>query len=147
MTRKGREFTGLCPFHNEKTPSFTVNENKGFYHCFGCGAQGDIVKFEMEANNLPFMEALEKLANKAGIPMPIISKETTQEIEKRNSLYDIMDLASKFFEKNLKMPEGGKSLEYLNNRGFGDYIIEKFKLVYAPNNNGLRSYLSSKGGS
>ena len=64
LTRKGREYTGLCPFHNEKTPSFTVNEAKGFYHCFGCGAHGDIIKFEMDANGLTFMESVEKLAHK-----------------------------------------------------------------------------------
>ena len=86
LTRKGREYLGLCPFHNEKTPSFTVNEVKGFYHCFGCGAHGDIVKFEMEANNLPFIDALEKLSRKAGLPMPKFSKEKTAEQEKRQSL-------------------------------------------------------------
>lgn len=58
LTKRGREYTGLCPFHNEKTPSFTVNESKGFYHCFGCGAHGDIIKFEMDANGLPFIEAV-----------------------------------------------------------------------------------------
>ena len=66
LVRTGREYQACCPFHNEKTPSFTVNEAKGFYHCFGCGAHGDIIKFEMEANNLPFMDAIRKLADKAG---------------------------------------------------------------------------------
>ena len=70
LTKKGREYQGLCPFHNEKTPSFTVNESKGFYHCFGCGAHGDIIKFEMEANGLPFIDALQKLAHQAGLQMP-----------------------------------------------------------------------------
>ena len=82
LTRKGREHLGLCPFHNEKTPSFTVNEAKGFYHCFGCGAHGDIVKFEMEANNLPFMDTLEKLSRKAGVSMPKFSKDNSAEQEK-----------------------------------------------------------------
>lgn len=145
LVRKGREFSGLCPFHNEKTPSFTVNETKGFYHCFGCGAHGDIIKFEMEANNLPFMEAVEKLANKAGLPMPQISPEHKEEAEKKSSLYDIMDMACKFFEKNLRMPEGAKALDYLANRGFDDDIITKFRLGYSPNNNGLKTFLASKG--
>lgn len=145
LVRKGREFSGLCPFHNEKTPSFTVNETKGFYHCFGCGAHGDIIKFEMEANNLPFMEAVEKLANKAGVPMPQISPEHKEEAEKKSSLYDIMDLACKFYEKNLRMPDGAKALDYLTRRGFGEDIITKFHLGYAPNNNGLKAYLASKG--
>ena len=70
LVRKGREYQACCPFHNEKTPSFTVNEAKGFYHCFGCGAHGDIIKFEMEANNLPFMDAIRKLADKAGLQVP-----------------------------------------------------------------------------
>ena len=145
LIRKGREYHACCPFHNEKTPSFTVNEAKGFYHCFGCGAHGDIIKFEMEANNLPFMEAVEKLANKAGLQVPRDSYIRPEEVEKKNSLYDIMDLACKFFEKNLRMPEGALALEYLAKRGFGDDIIAKFRLGYSPNNNGLKTYLSGKG--
>ena len=81
LVRKGREYQACCPFHNEKTPSFTVNEAKGFYHCFGCGAHGDIIKFEMEANNLPFMDAVHKLADKAGLRVPqdvkIVSFDST----------------------------------------------------------------------
>ena len=145
LTRKGREHLGLCPFHNEKTPSFTVNEAKGFYHCFGCGAHGDIVKFEMEANNLPFIDTLEKLSRKAGIPMPKFSKDNNVEQEKRKSLYDIMELASAFYEKNLYLPIGANALEYFYNRGLDDELIKKFRLGYAPNNNGLKAYLSSKG--
>ena len=86
LTRKGREYTGLCPFHNEKTPSFTVNEAKGFYHCFGCGAHGDIVKFEMEANGLTFMESVEKLAHKIGLSVPRLTHESKEQVEKRASL-------------------------------------------------------------
>ena len=145
LVRKGREYQACCPFHNEKTPSFTVNESKGFYHCFGCGAHGDIIKFEMEANNLSFMEAIEKLAAKAGLQVPRDSYVKPEEVEKRNSLYDIMELACKFFEKSLRMPDGQRALDYLSHRGFGDDIIQKFRLGYAPNNNGLKTYLSSKG--
>ncbi len=145
LVRKGREYQACCPFHNEKTPSFTVNESKGFYHCFGCGAHGDIIKFEMEANNLSFMEAVEKLAAKAGLQVPRDSYVKPEEMEKRNSLYDIMELACKFFEKSLRMPDGQRALDYLSHRGFGDDIIQKFRLGYAPNNNGLKTYLSSKG--
>lgn len=145
LTRKGREYTGLCPFHNEKTPSFTVNEAKGFYHCFGCGAHGDIIKFEMEANNLPFMDALEKLANKAGLPMPKFSKEHSAEQEKRQSLYDIMELAAGFYERTLYLREGAQGLEYFRRRGLDDELIKKFRLGYAPANNALKAYLGSKG--
>ncbi|MBE6451145.1 MAG: DNA primase, partial [Alphaproteobacteria bacterium] len=145
LTRKGREHLGLCPFHNEKTPSFTVNEAKGFYHCFGCGAHGDIVKFEMEANNLPFMDTLEKLSHRAGISMPKFSKDNSAEQEKRKSLYEIMELAAAFYEKNLYLSVGAKALEYFYARGLDDELIKKFRLGYAPNNNGLKAYLSSKG--
>ena len=145
LTRKGREYTACCPFHNEKTPSFTVNEAKGFYHCFGCGAHGDIIKFEMEANNLPFMDAVQKLANKAGLQVPQLRHEDHEAIEKRNSLYDIMELAARFFEKCLRLPEGRQGLEYFYRRGFDDEIIAKFRLGYAPGNNGLKALLASKG--
>lgn len=145
LTRKGREYLGLCPFHNEKTPSFTVNEVKGFYHCFGCGAHGDIVKFEMEANNLPFIDALEKLSRKAGVAMPKFSKEKSAEQEKKQSLYDIMELAAAYYEKNLRLSDGKNALEYFYHRGLDDELIKKFRLGYAPNNNGLKAYLSSKG--
>ena len=145
LVRKGREYTGLCPFHNEKTPSFTVNEAKGFYHCFGCGAHGDILKFEMDANNLSFMEAIEKLAHKAGLEVPKTTPENKVEVEKRKSLYEIMELAVKFFERNLRLPEGRAALDYLHNRrGFSDDIITKFRMGYAPANNGLRAWLASK---
>lgn len=145
LVRKGREYQACCPFHNEKTPSFTVNEAKGFYHCFGCGAHGDIIKFEMEANNLPFMDAVHKLADKAGLRVPQLSHENREEIEKRASQYDIMEMAAKFFEKCLQLPEGIRAMDYLANRGFGDDTIAKFRLGYAPNNNGLKALLASKG--
>ena len=87
LVRKGKEYMGLCPFHNEKTPSFTVNEAKGFYHCFGCGAHGDIIKFEMEANGLPFMDAVTKLANKAGLAVPRSARETPEEAHPASSTH------------------------------------------------------------
>ncbi len=144
LVRKNREYTGLCPFHNEKTPSFTVNEAKGFYHCFGCGAHGDIIKFEMEANGLPFMDAVTKLANKAGLKVPKFNKENEEEAKHRSSWFEIMELAVGYFEKNLFLPDGAEALNYLTARGFDEDIIKKFRLGYAPDNNGLRAYLSSK---
>lgn len=144
LLRKGREYQACCPFHNEKTPSFTVNEAKGFYHCFGCGAHGDIIKFEMEANNLPFMDAVKKLADKAGLPMPVLSKEQHDEHEKKKSLYDIMELACKFYEKCLRLPDGARGMEYFHRRGLDDEVIRRFRLGYAPNNNGLRAHLAAQ---
>ncbi len=145
LVRKGREYLGLCPFHNEKTPSFTVNEVKGFYHCFGCGAHGDIIRFEMEANGLPFMDAVEKLAHKAGLVMPHFSKENSIENQKKQSLFEIMELAAGFYEKSLHMPVGAKGLEYFYHRGLTDDLISKFRLGFAPSNNDLKAYLTSKG--
>ncbi len=145
LVRKGREYQACCPFHNEKTPSFTVNEAKGFYHCFGCGAHGDIIKFEMEANGLTFIEAVEKLAHKVGMQLPKLNPETKEQAEKRATAYDIMEMAVRFFEKNLRLPVGREALEYLYARGFDDDIIQKFRLGYAPNNNGLKAQLTSKG--
>ena len=146
LTKRGREYTGLCPFHHEKTPSFTINESKGFYHCFGCGAHGDIVRFVMESDGLPFIEAVKKLADKAGLQMPAFSKESQEQSQKRKSLYEIMDMAAAFFEKNLRMPIGAYGLRYFKEkRGLSDEIIRKFRLGYAPNNNGLKALLTSKG--
>ena len=145
LVRKGREYQACCPFHNEKTPSFTVNEAKGFYHCFGCGAHGDIIKFEMEANGLTFIEAVEKLAHKVGMQLPKLNPESKEQAEKRASAYDIMEMAARFFEKNLRLPIGREALDYLYARGFDDGIITKFRLGFAPNNNGLKAQLVSKG--
>ncbi len=146
LTKRGREYIGLCPFHHEKTPSFTINESKGFYHCFGCGAHGDIIRYLMDAEGLPFMEAIKKLADRAGLPMPVLSKESQEQSQKRKSLYEIMDMAAAFFEKNLRMPIGAAGLRYFKEkRGLSDDIIRKFRLGYAANNNGLKTLLLSKG--
>ena len=146
LVKRGREYTGLCPFHHEKTPSFTINESKGFYHCFGCGAHGDIIKFLMDSEGLPFIDAVKKLADKAGLQLPTFSKENQENSLKRQSLYEIMEMATAFFEKNLRMPIGAKGLAYFKNkRGLSDDIIQKFRLGYAPNNNGLKALLISKG--
>ena len=146
LTKRGREYLGLCPFHHEKTPSFTVNESKGFYHCFGCGAHGDIVKFEMDANGLPFMEAVKKLADKAGMQLPVWSKESQEQNLKRKSLYEIMDIACAYFEKCLRMPVGAHGLAYFKDkRALSEETIKKFRLGYAPNGNGLKALLASKG--
>ena len=146
LTKKGREYQGLCPFHNEKTPSFTVNESKGFYHCFGCGAHGDIIKFEMEANGLPFIDALQKLSHQAGLQMPQLTAKDKKEEEERKSLYDIMECACSFFEKSLRMPDGAEGLKYFTEkRGLSKETIQKFRLGFAPNNNALMTHLKAEG--
>ncbi|MBR6356317.1 MAG: DNA primase, partial [Alphaproteobacteria bacterium] len=129
LQKRGREYTGLCPFHHEKTPSFTINESKGFYHCFGCGAHGNAIGFLMEKDGLPFMDAVKKLAARVGLTVPAFSKEHQEAAERRKSLYDIMDIAAAFFEKNLYMPIGARGLDYFRNkRGLSDDTIKKFRL-------------------
>lgn len=146
LVKKGREYQGLCPFHHEKTPSFTVNEAKGFYHCFGCGAHGDIVKFEMEANGLPFMDAIQKLAHQAGLTMPQFSHQDKTEQENKKSLYEIMEQACVFFERELRMPSGAEGFRYFHEkRGLSKEIMQKFRLGFAPNNNALMAHLKSLG--
>ena len=145
LQKRGREYTGLCPFHQEKTPSFTLNESKGFYHCFGCGAHGDVVKFLMDHDGLPFIDAVKKLAARVGLELPAFSKENQEAAQRRKSLYEIMDMAAEFFEKNLYMPVGAQGLNYFRNkRGLSDATIKKFRLGYAPGNNALKAYLASK---
>ncbi len=144
LSRKGKDWTGLCPFHNEKTPSFIVNEHKGFYHCFGCGAHGDIITFEMKANNLPFIEAVEKLANEAGLQVPRANPEDKEKREKRTSSFEVMELAAKYFHKQLSLVKGQNALNYLMNRGIKQDTIAKFKLGYAPSGSNLKAHLNSK---
>lgn len=146
LVKKGREYQGLCPFHNEKTPSFTINEAKGFYHCFGCGAHGDIIRFEMEANGLPFMEALEKLAHQAGMQMPHFTQKDKDAAQAQKTLYEIMEAAAQYFERELRMPDGAEGYKYFTEkRHLSQETLQKFRLGYAPNNNGLMAHLKAQG--
>jgi len=120
LQRKGREHLGLCPFHKEKTPSFTVNEEKGFYHCFGCGAHGSVFDFVMQTEGLSFPEAVEKLAGEAGIDIPRDTPEEQERQRQRQTLYDVAEQAAVFFERQLRMPEGRRALDYLKSRGLDD---------------------------
>ncbi|HEY0525550.1 MAG TPA: DNA primase [Stellaceae bacterium] len=132
LTRRGREHTGLCPFHKEKTPSFHVVEDKGFYHCFGCGAHGDAIGFLMQTGNLSFPEAVEQLAAEAGMEVP---KETPQErarAERQSTLTQAMEAAAVFFAETLFRPAGAAGLAYLRGRGLDDAAIRRFRLGFAP---------------
>ena len=131
LVQKGREKLGLCPFHSEKTPSFTVSEEKGFYHCFGCGAHGDIVGFLMRIENLSFPEAVEKIADEAGVPVPTMSKEERGRAVRHASLLQVMEEACRFYQSNLRSPQGQPALNYLRGRGLDEEIINKFRLGYA----------------
>ncbi len=132
LTRKGRDHSGLCPFHNEKTPSFTVNEDKGFYHCFGCGAHGDVITFEMQTHHLSFPEAVERLAAEASLEVPAQAPEERERARHAASLYDAMEAAASFFERELRSPNGRAALDYLRQRGLDEQVIGRFRLGYSP---------------
>lgn len=132
LTKKGHEHSGLCPFHKEKTPSFTVNEDKGFYHCFGCGAHGSAFDFVMETEGLGFREAVEKLAGEVGMQVPQDSPEERQRAERKKSLYDVVEAACAHYEKALRRPEGAQALDYLRRRGLSEQTIKRFRLGFAP---------------
>jgi DNA primase len=132
LKNKGYEFSGLCPFHNEKTPSFTVNDNKGFYHCFGCQAHGDIISFVMNIDGLTYPEAVIKLANDFGILIPQEKFDQKKE-EKVNRDYLILEKITDFFEKNLFLQSGKEAYFYLKSRKITDNFIKKFRLGFALN--------------
>lgn len=136
LIKRGREYSGLCPFHSEKSPSFTVNEQKGFYHCFGCGAHGDVISFLMNTRGLTFVEAVEVLANQVGMDVPKPSREAQEREKKAKTLYEVMEAACVFYERVLHMPEGRDGLEYFRRRGLDDKTIADFRLGFAPDNRG-----------
>lgn len=134
------EFLGLCPFHNEKTPSFTVSDEKGFYHCFGCGVHGDVIKFIMEQEGKNFPETVEDLAREAGMEIPKADKRDEERYRKLLDLYDVTEIASKWFETQLWSHNSGskEALNYLRDRGLTDITIRNFRLGFAPDG---RSFL------
>ena len=143
LLQRGKEYYGLCPFHSEKTPSFTVNNDKNFYHCFGCGEHGDIVKFTVETRGLDFVEAVRALAQEHGIAIP--ENHTEAEIssmQKLASLYQVMVMAAKWFNEKLCSTQGLQAFKYLAGRGLTDEVIGKFNLGFAPDNtDGLYKFL------
>ena len=146
LARKGREFTGLCPFHNEKTPSFTVNDDKAFYHCFGCGAHGDVIRFVTETEGLTFPEAVGKLAGMAGMEVPRATPEERQRAERAKSLQEACDAALRFFRRRLEGPDGAAALAYLQRRGLKPETIEAFRLGWAPEGrSALKQALTGEG--
>ena len=132
LKRAGRELKGLCPFHNEKTPSFTVSEEKGFFHCFGCGAHGDVIGFVMRQEGLSFPEAVERLAGEAGLEVPRATPEEREAAKRAATLHEVMERACRFFEDELQGPRGGEARSYLARRGIDDETRARFRLGYAP---------------
>ena len=132
LQRRGPEHSGLCPFHKEKTPSFTVNESKGFYHCFGCGQHGDAISFVMETENLNFLDAVEKLAGEAGIEVPRSSTEEIEREKQRGGLLEVIEAAAIWYQLQLAKSENKVARDYLVNRGLSAEIISKFRIGFAP---------------
>ena len=135
LVKKGSNYWGCCPFHNEKTPSFSVNEDKSFYHCFGCGKTGDIISFTMEMEHVDFKTAIAELAEQAGLPLPEIKQKTKQQIESEETYITITTNAAKIYAEKLFTPDGAHALEYIRGRGFTDEMIKKYGIGYAPKNN------------
>ncbi|MDE2030035.1 MAG: DNA primase, partial [Alphaproteobacteria bacterium] len=133
MVRAGREFKGCCPFHNEKTPSFYVNDDKQFYHCFGCGAHGDVIGFTMRHDRLSFPEAVESLAAQAGVQVPRDTPMEREKFDREKHLYNLLDRVTAWFEEQLFAPAGHEALAYLHGRGLSNEAIRRFRLGYAPN--------------
>ncbi|MBX7526704.1 DNA primase [Qipengyuania vesicularis] len=132
LTKAGREFKACCPFHNEKTPSFYVNDEKGFYHCFGCEAHGDAIRWLTDQRGMPFMDAVKELAAEAGMEVPAPDPRAAERAEKRASLHDVTAAAQQWFVDKLASAEGSEARAYLKRRGFSDAVVREFGFGFAP---------------
>ena len=132
LIRAGREWKACCPFHNEKTPSFTVNDDKGFYHCFGCGAHGDAIRFLTDQRGMPFMDAVKELAAKAGMDVPAPDPRAKERADRAASLTDVMADVAKWYSEQLNGLAGSEAREYLKQRGIDAGTIQRFGLGFAP---------------
>lgn len=149
LKKAGRNFSGLCPFHQEKTPSFTVSADKQFYHCFGCGAHGNALRFLMEYDKLPFPEAVEQLAGRLGLDVPREGADdprAQQREKKRKEGVNLLEVAASFYRERLKMQEGQSAQRYLQGRGLSPEVIDTYGIGYAPGGwEALKQHLSAKG--
>ncbi len=144
LQKRGKEFIGLSPFQNEKTPSFTVNNEKQFYHCFSTNKHGDIFTFLVDVEGMSFPQAVEQLAEYAGVELRALTKKEEQKIINRKKLLSIMEIAGKYFVENLR--NDNRPISYLNERGIGKNIIEEYHIGYAKKDfSSLNLYLSNKG--
>ena len=132
LTKAGREFKACCPFHNEKTPSFYVNDEKAFYHCFGCEAHGDAIRWLTDQRGMPFMDAVKELAAEAGMEVPAPDPRAAERAEKRASLHDVTAAAQQWFVDRLASSEGAEARAYLKRRGFSDKVVREFGFGFAP---------------
>jgi DNA primase len=146
LKKAGREFKGLSPFQQEKSPSFTVNDQKGFYHDFSSGKHGDIISFLMETEGVGFTEAVERLAAMAGLALPAVTPDAARNEQRRKTLYDVMELAAKFFADTLASRAGAKARGYLGDRAISPATQVQFRIGYAPNERfALKEYLGNAG--
>jgi DNA primase len=132
LTKAGREFRACCPFHNEKSPSFYVNDEKGFYHCFGCGVHGDAIRWLTDQRGMTFMDAVKELAAEAGLDVPAPDPRAARAAEQRDSLHDVMAAAQKWFTECLCSSEGAKARAYLATRSVDAHTMQRFGFGYAP---------------
>ena len=140
------DFWACCPFHGEKTPSFHCEDRKGRYHCFGCGVSGDHFRFLTELDGLSFPEAVERVADMAGVPMPARDVQEERREKERASLTDVMEMATRFFEQQLQEGAGARARAYLRERGMSAATQQEFRLGYAPDSrNALKEHLAGKG--
>lgn len=144
LIRKGRRHSGLCPFHAEKTPSFSVVDDDGFYHCFGCGVHGDAISFLREMDGLEFMEAVERLAEMAGLAVPRTVPQDPAASRQRKAALDIMEATTLFFEAALRRDDGRDATRYLKQRGLDSAIVKTYRIGYSPRM-GLRATLKDQG--
>lgn len=145
LKKSGKGYKGLCPFHQEKTPSFMVDEQKQIFHCFGCGEGGNIYTFIMKIEKLNFPEAVKLLANKAGVQLPVYEKQNNKSIQEKELIFRLNGITADYYQKNLFSPQGKRALNYLLKRNFSEEIIKKFYLGYAlPGFEHLVHFLTSK---
>ncbi len=146
LTRAGREFKACCPFHNEKSPSFYVNDDKQFFHCFGCGAHGSVIDFVMRHDNQSFPEAVETLAGTVGMQVPQSAPADIEKARAEKTLYTLMDDAAKWMEEQLRQPANQAALGYMQERGTDEDTLHAFRIGYAPADmQAIRKYLSLRG--
>jgi DNA primase len=146
LIRSGREWKACCPFHNEKTPSFTVNDDKGFYHCFGCGAHGDAIRFLTDNGGMPFMDAVKELASKAGLDVPAPDPKAKERSERTATLTDVMGEVARWYAEQLQGLSGADAREYLKHRGIDQATVSRFGIGLAPDSrNALKRALGHLG--
>ncbi|MCG7600634.1 DNA primase [Halomonas sp. McH1-25] len=149
LKKAGKNYSGLCPFHQEKSPSFTVSQDKQFYHCFGCGAHGNALRFLMEYDNLRFPDAVEQLASRQGLEVPREGADDPRaqaREKKRQQGVNLLELSASFFRERLAMSEGGQARDYLSRRGLSQEIVRDFGIGYAPNDwEALKRHLAGHG--